>query len=375
MNKEKKNGIRLQSILLFVGFMVLGGVCGYLITSVLDGMNLHGGAVVVMLVAVAVIGIAMVLQTAIHEAGHLVFGLLTGYHFCSYRIFSLMWVKQDGKIRLKRYALAGTGGQCLLSPPPMVNGSFPVVLYNLGGPLFNAIFGVLFLIAAMLTGRSPILSGIFKVLAVVGFRFALLNGIPMRSGTVDNDGRNALSLRKNPEAMRAFWIQMKISEQTTMGIRLKDMPEAWFRVPADEQLDNSMVSALGVFAANRLMDQHRLEEADRLMAHLLDTSKCMIGLYQAVLVNDRIYCELLGENRREVVEGFLTKEQCKLMKAMQNTPSFMRTQYACALLSEQNMEQAEKIRQNFEKLTKTYPYPSDLQGERELMRLAAQSQR
>lgn len=359
---------------MFAGFLVLGGVCGYLMTSILDSMHLHGGIVGMMLASVALIGMAMVLQIAIHEAGHLVFGLLTGYRFCSYRIFSLMWVKQDGKIRLKRYALAGTGGQCLLSPPPMENGSFPVVLYNLGGPLFNAVFGVLFLLAAKLTQSSPVLTGMLQVLAAVGFGFALLNGIPMTSGTVDNDGRNALSLRKNPEAVRAFWIQMKIGELTAKGIRLKDMPDAWFQVPPDERLENGMVAALGIFAASRLMDQHRLEEADRLMEHLLDAAPCMMGLYRTTLVNDRIYCELLGQNRREAVERLLTKEQCRQSRAMGNTPSFLRTQYACALLSEQNTEQAEKIKQRFEKLEKTYPYPCELQGERELMKLAEQAQ-
>ena len=42
--------------------------------------------------------LANFLQTVIHEAGHLVFGLLSGYQYCSFRIGSFMWIKQDGKI-------------------------------------------------------------------------------------------------------------------------------------------------------------------------------------------------------------------------------------------------------------------------------------
>ena len=82
-------------------------------------------------------------QVVVHEAGHLVFGLLTGYQFSSFRIGSFMWVKLEGKLKLKRYSLAGTGGQCLMAPPEMVDGKVPYVLYNLGGCLANLIVSVI----------------------------------------------------------------------------------------------------------------------------------------------------------------------------------------------------------------------------------------
>jgi len=41
-----------------------------------------------------------------------------------------------------------------------------------------------------------------------------------------------------------------------------------------------------------------------------------------------------------------------------------------ALLSENDPAKAEMIRNEFEKASKTYPYPHEIDGERELMRLA-----
>ena len=57
----------------------------------------------------------MVLGITIHELGHMAFGLLTGYRFCSFRLFSLVWFKEDGKIKFKKtqYIFAG---QCLMEP-------------------------------------------------------------------------------------------------------------------------------------------------------------------------------------------------------------------------------------------------------------------
>ena len=55
------------------------------------------------------LALAMVIHTVIHEAGHLIFGLATGYRFISYRVFQFMWIKQGGRIRFTRMSLAGTG--------------------------------------------------------------------------------------------------------------------------------------------------------------------------------------------------------------------------------------------------------------------------
>ena len=92
---------------------------------------------------------AIFVHVIIHEAGHLVFGLLSGYSFTSFRIFSFMWIKENGKLRLKRLSLAGTAGQCLMTPPELVDGKMPVVLYNLGGSIMNLLTGGIFLVISL----------------------------------------------------------------------------------------------------------------------------------------------------------------------------------------------------------------------------------
>ena len=42
--------------------------------------------------------IAVSLQVVLHEAGHLVCGLASGYRFVSFRIFSFTWIRQGGKV-------------------------------------------------------------------------------------------------------------------------------------------------------------------------------------------------------------------------------------------------------------------------------------
>lgn len=317
--------------------------------------------------------IALFAQVIIHEAGHLIFGLLTGYKFSSFRIFNFIFIKENKQIKLKRYSLAGTAGQCLMSPPEETNRNTPVILYNLGGVIANAITGFIFILLYFVTDRPSILSSIILTFSVFGFFYAIANGIPLKLKNISNDGSNVLSLVHNKEAIRCFRLQMKISEETAKGIRLKDMPAEWFILPSDEAIKNKIVAAIGVFACNRLMDEKNFEEADLLMKHLLETDNGMEGLHKKLLICDRLYCELISQNRKNIIDNMLNNEQKVFMRKMKNSPSIIRTEYLLALISEKNEEKAEKLKTIFEKCAKTHPYQGDIQSERELIEFAEQT--
>ena len=111
------------------------------------------------------------------------------------------------------------------------NGKMPVMLYNFGGAIVNLFTAV---VCTGLSFLCPVRSlgwTVLMMFAVIGLAFALMNGLPLRMGPVNNDGKNALDLSRSEEATRAFWIQMKVNELVSKGDRLKDMPEEWFTLP------------------------------------------------------------------------------------------------------------------------------------------------
>ena len=352
--------------------MLMGAICGVIIVWYIDKSSADTLYQRLLLFAGLFLGTyaAFFFHIIVHEAGHLVFGLLTGYRFSSFRIASLLLLKENGKWKWKRLSIVGTGGQCLMAPPDLKDGKMPLVLYNLGGSLINTLTGALFLLGYLIWSEIPLLSPLLLIFAAVGFIIALMNGIPLRMGTVDNDGYNAFALSKNKEATEAFWVQLKVAEQTAKGVRLRDMPDEWFTVPTDEAMKNSMVAVRGVFACNKLMDEEKFEQADALMAHLLEIESGMVGLHRSLLICDRIFAELIGETRGDVIGCMLTKEQLAFMKAMKSYPSVIRTQYALALLSEKDPEKAETLKNELEKVARTYPYPHEIDSERELLRIA-----
>lgn len=313
------------------------------------------------------------LQIMIHESGHLIFGLLTGYEFSSFRIGSLMWIKENGRIKLRKISIAGTGGQCLMVPPNMTDGKIPFVLYNLGGSLMNIISGIIFFALYMISRNILYLPVFMLTAGIIGIAFGLLNGIPMHLGTIDNDGYNTISISKSNEALRAFWLQLKVNGQIAQGIRLKDMPEEWFEVPDDEKMKNSIIAVTGVLAANRLMDLQRFEEAEQLTDKLIGMDSAIVDLHRRLLINDLIYCRLIKGYNEGQISGLLDKQQKKFMMSMKNFPSVIRTEYAIALLEQKDPQKAQSIREKFDKNARFYPYPCEVDSERELIDIAVKA--
>lgn len=307
------------------------------------------------------------LHVLVHEAGHLIGGLLSGYRFISFRIFNVMWIKREGKIRCGRYKLPGTGGQCLMSPSEEKGGKYPCMLYNLGGSLANLLLSGLTLLLLILFRNPPWISNLLYFVSSMGILMALINGIPLQLGTVNNDGYNAFHLNKNATTKHSFWLQLKINEMISKGVRLKDMPEEWFAVPASEDMRDGINAAMGAAACSLAMDRMDFAEAWRIGCQTLENAEGLIDIHRYGIITDLLYCEVIGANRKEVVSRMITEKLCKYQKAFATHPSWIRTGYAYELLCRNDIKAVEKKLADFEKIKKRYPYSCEIESETELI--------
>lgn len=326
--------------------------------------------IIILLLATAVF---FFIHIALHEVGHLIFGLLTGYKFSSYRIGNFMWLRDGDAIRFRRLTITGTGGQCLMIPPDSADGDIPYRAYNLGGSIVNLIFGAPIFAVLLPLCRTAVHPAIICLMLFgnIGVTLALMNGLPMNMGGMDNDGMNAVSLGKNSAARRAFYTQMKANEQLSRGIRLKDMPDELFVMPSAAEMQNPLSAAIAVFIASRMIDAQSFTEADTLIAKILSGNNAVAGIHRNLLVCERVYCELISENRSQTIDAFLVPQQLKFMRAMRRFPSVIRTEYAIALLHKRDEARAAELLRQFDKVALTYPYPCDIESERELIAVAA----
>ncbi|MDD6796553.1 MAG: hypothetical protein PUE01_14315 [Clostridiaceae bacterium] len=370
---ERKKSV--GSIIAFLSFILLGGACGFLSGIILNKGNNQSDDIVMnlinLIIAITILYLAAFLQIIIHEGGHLIFGLISGYKFLSFRIGSFMLVRKKNKLQLKRFSLMGTGGQCLMDPPEEKEGSFPYMLYNLGGILNNFIFSVIAIIFALLLNDFYYFSTFLVAFSLIGVAFTLMNGIPLHVGPIDNDGYNALNLGRNNEARKCFWIQMKINALISNGIRLKEISDDLFVIPKAENMNNGLCAAQRAMVCSRAMDKMDFEKAVEIGQAIINDPGEIIPIHKWMVISDMIYCELIGENRKEkIAELYNSKGMKKFFRSFKNYPAVIRMKYAYELLNNNDLDKAEILLKHFNKISKTYPHECEIEGERELIEYA-----
>jgi hypothetical protein len=362
----------LGIIFTIVVYAVVGIACGILSVELglasITWTNTKMDPVLGLVVMLLMLYGSIFLHIIIHEGGHFIFGKISGYRLSSFRIGSFMFIRKNNKIELKKYKLLGTGGQCL-SPPQCKDSSyrFSYVLYNIGGIITNAISGLIAIVLFVLLGDKGIFPVFLCIFAITGFSMAILNGVPMKAAGVANDGHNAISLGKNDEGRRAFWLQLVINENLTEGQRLKDMPQEWFELPEDADMTNPIVCACAVLKGSRYHDQMEFKKAQELYINLLENAPGLLGLYKNELRCALMFYEIIGEGRIEEIDKLYTKKLKSYIKATSLYVTRQRLMYAYELLIKKDQLKAGQRLEAFEKACRTYPYASEIENEREII--------
>lgn len=297
----------LKTILKLIGALIIGCAAGLLLSSVGIVMftdstfsdffssfsNLElGEGVMAALIGIVSLVVSVPSLIIIHEAGHLVCGLLSGYSFVSFRIFDFTIIRSEGRLRVKRFAVAGTGGQCLLSPPDKALQQIPTALYNMGGVLANvlALLAVLPLFWCDLNAYVTEFLGIFVLTDII---LILMNGVPMCINGIGNDAWNMRLLRHSMLSKRGMLTQLRSNALIQSGIRPKDMPAEWFGVPEAIDYRNALEVALPLMQASRMLDMERYNDAYAAFSHLYACRADMLGIYVSEVACELAYCAMV----------------------------------------------------------------------------------
>lgn len=290
--------------------------------------------------------IAFVLQIVLHESGHLVFGLLSGYRFVSFRVFNWTLIRQEGKFRLKRFGIAGTGGQCLMLPPDKPLEEIPVILYHWGGVIVNMSVALLaFVLWYVVEDSSLLLAQFLVMMCFTGVSLGLLNGIPFKRG-ITNDAANVRLMRKYPKSKKAMMVQLRVNAYMQEGIRIKDMPEEWFVWEDDIDYGDPMQLNVRLLQVGRLMDLGQIEEAYVALEEIARHKREMIGLLAKEVISELIYLDLVTGYNRWV--DTLYTEEIELYVRQYSVLMSSKQRFLCAwaLFKEQDREKALAIYEN-----------------------------
>lgn len=308
------------------------------------------------LAVIATMLVSIVFMIATHELGHLIFGLLTGYRFISFRIFSFMLVKSEGKWAIRRMSVPGTVGQCLMAPPEKKNGKFPFVLYNLGGILFCGILSLIPMIIGLL-GQNSEFRMLFFIFGFVSFVMNLLNAIPTNGKSMLNDATNLKMALASDVAKRAFWNQLEYAALNAQNVSSADMPEELFFIPDPKELSNPVIFWEILAAVDRAEATGEYEKAWETACFALDHAPFIAPLFKSVLQMETVYLgSILGKDPERTEEYF---EQIQKAPSLKAFAAFHRASYAYLLLVKRDTQSAEGILPELRKKIKNAPYRAE----------------
>ncbi len=355
-NKKDKNVLGIVSGVLYG---IVGFILGF---SLVVEMPTDSNYAVTMLFFITLVFVSMYVHVIIHEAGHLIFGLLSGYKFSSFRVGVFTIMKDENRnFKFKLMRVPGTAGQCLLEPPEPRDGEIPVIMYNLGGVIMNVLLACVSMAALIITNVIGIPKLILLSLVCNGFALAITNGVPMKSSMIANDGANLLAACEDKEGNRALYNTLMLACYQSRGYRMKDIPDEYFRFPDPLAMHNVLRASEAMFCVDRVKDTGLLGDAEDLIDIALEYSGALCGIYKNVLKSDKLFVSIMAGKDGEYIEKLLDKDMKKQLRVLQNAMYGVYTVYAYEKLYRGDLERAHKIRQRFEKRSLKYPY----KGERE----------
>ena len=309
-------------------------------------------------------------QIMIHEAGHCIAALLSGYKFVSFRILSFMLVKYEDGYKFKRLSVPGTAGQSLMAPPAWEEGKFPYRLYLAGGVLFNVISGISLVILGLYIGFDQYWGRFSLVASLVAFFCGLQNGIPMKIGGMSNDGYDLKQAAKGEDHRRVLRDVLDLNARLQRGELFREVPQNWLHYDDEKMLKNlddkgflSLLNSKLMF----LMDAGEYEKAYFLVDAMI-SQKNLLAIIRNELLCEKLFLELMLKQRPSEIENLYNLNLKKYIQQMKRgVISKRRLLYAYHKLWTKDEFKAEQEKRAFIELAKTYPILGELKLEENLM--------
>lgn len=284
--KKYKGLIILISLILFVILSYIG----LFIIAFNDETNLF------LAILYQVIGLIITFPVfvAVHEAGHMVFGLISGYSLLSYKVGPFEWYKSDDKIKFRILPLnAIVLGQCLMSPPKPKKKIKPKFhLYNAGGLIFSYLMDIIVIVLFILLINYDICFMFIPIISIS--LFLTINNSIYQPGGI-NDVCNYVLVKNNPKYIDSILYQLEMITNITNG---KRYGAKTLYTPYYEEKLNHISLAVVQFRFYQLIDKDDFEEAKKLAKIMRkNIQRIPFVLQRAAILLDILYADLvLDEN-------------------------------------------------------------------------------
>lgn len=299
----------------------------------------------------AMIIITYIFQVVIHESGHLIFGLITGYRFSSFRILSKVIIKKDGKLSLRINASNGAG-QCLMLPPKHHK---PYILYNIGGIILDIISAFIFSLIAFSNNTIGFHIRTFSLLiSFMGVGSAVINGLPIL--IKNNDTDNCLKFKRHKATLHSYYTLLELLALLQDGKTYSELPYDKIKLESNQDIILPFVENQKIWECYYFMDNQNWSKAKKcLAAYEPYINKISKDILEAIQL-EKLFLSIVMRDNPAIIDELYNKV-ISIMKKRDKDLDILRIKIAYEIYrSKTNIKLIEKYIKRFNKISRNYLY-------------------
>ena len=209
---------------------------GYLITKAFSnwGQLLSFDPILIPMLLVGLF-LSIHVHIFLHEAGHFIFGKLSGYRLVSFQVRRFKYSQADHSLHHMQTASPLLAGQCLMAPPKGDYAELPYRSYLLGGIMANALMGTVLYSSAFLMELK--LGFLFVLFSFVPIWMAFANLLPKGQ----NDGAVLREVSQSLLARKLLFQQLEMAQLIEGKVPFADLPDTYFESINDAQYQKTFL--------------------------------------------------------------------------------------------------------------------------------------
>lgn len=238
----------LGAIVAFATVLLLAAVVGTISTN-----EAHTSATMLLYLPI------LMLTVVLHELGHVIAGIVVGFHFSSITIGPFSIGLQYGKVKFQIRAQSGALGFAGMHIETVSRLRRKLLIFVMAGPLTNLVTGIIaagFIFVSPQTERSSWLIALSAAFSMLSLLVFVMSAIPLRS-TFHSDGDRIRMLVKSPAEARRWIAAMALAGQQRKGIRSRRWKRTWLKsvcAVGDSSFDEFFGNLLAHIAASDRKD-------------------------------------------------------------------------------------------------------------------------
>lgn len=298
------------------GMQVITTACFFLCISgwlllILQTIPINLGSPIIVLLFLLAIVVYLYASILIHELGHLLGALASGFKLNFLTVMRFALIQQQGKLRLRRMQKLSAGGLTSTVPTSCHNLRQKLMILIAGGPIASFslfLLGLVFLPFPTLVSQNPLLL-VLVSLAGLNLYLAIANSLPLKVGFYTTDGYILSALVRNTVEGQRFLAMYEYLASVAQGVRPKEL-SAELVERSLAQPEQSMHHGYGlIMAYYKALDQADINQAGTFLDDALAIKDYMPDFIRSSLFMEAAYFEAFHRHSATTAQEWFDQVQ------------------------------------------------------------------